>query len=57
MYIKTIKGVDYHLYKDEDEFRKHHLKEDINEDWRTAEEGEWLSWQGKQGQQSTDLER
>ncbi len=42
MYIKTIKGVDYHLYKDEDEFRKHHLKEDINEDWRTAEEGEWV---------------
>ena len=30
MYIKTISGVDYHLYKDEEEFRKW---EGIEEDW------------------------
>lgn len=41
MYIKTIKGVDYHLYENEEEFKKHHNKEKVNKDWRTAQEGEW----------------
>ena len=41
MYVKTISGVDYHLYEDEQEFRKHHLKEDLKDDWRKAGEGEW----------------
>ena len=33
MYKKTIKGVDYHIYENEDEFRKHHRKEEVKEDW------------------------
>tara|TARA_X000001388_G_scaffold31088_1_gene21983 strand:- start:4440 stop:5165 length:726 start_codon:yes stop_codon:yes gene_type:complete len=41
MYLKTIKGVDYHLFDNEKEFRKEYPKEKINTDWRTAEEGEW----------------
>lgn len=41
MHIKTISGVAYHLYENEEEFRKHHLKEEIRENWREAEEGEW----------------
>lgn len=41
MYVKTISGVDYHLYENEEEFRKHHLKEDLKDDWRKAGEGEW----------------
>ena len=40
MYLKTIKGVDYHLFDNEEEFRKKYPKEKINTDWRTAE-GEW----------------
>lgn len=42
MYKKTIKGVDYHIYENEDEFRKHHRKEELQDDWRTAEEGQWV---------------
>ena len=41
MYVKTISGVDYHLYADEAEFRKHHNKEELKDDWRKAQEGEW----------------
>ena len=41
MYVKTISGVDYHLYEDESEFRKHHKKEELKDDWRKAQEGEW----------------
>ena len=41
MHIKTISGIAYHLYEDEKEFRKHHLKEDLEEDWRKAKEGDW----------------
>ena len=41
MYVKTISGVDYHLYDNEEEFRKHHQKEELRENWRDAEEGEW----------------
>ncbi len=41
MYIKTISGVDYHLYKDEEEFRKHHKKAKVKDNWRKANEGEW----------------
>ena len=41
VYIKTIKGVDYHLYENEEEFKKHRKKEKVNQDWRTAQEGEW----------------
>ncbi len=40
MYIKTISGVDYHLYENEEEFRKHHKKADLKDDWRKAEEGQ-----------------
>ena len=41
MYVRTIKGVDYHLYENEKEFRKKHKEAPIKEDWREAEEGEW----------------
>ena len=41
MYVKTISGVDYHLYKDEKEFRKHHKKAKVKDNWRKAKEGEW----------------
>jgi len=41
LYIKTISGVDYHLYEDEAEFRKHHKKEELKGDWRKAQQGEW----------------
>ena len=41
MHVKTISGVDYHLYEDEEEFRKHHKKEELKDDWRKAQEGEW----------------
>ena len=41
MHVKTISGVDYHLYEDEQEFRKHHKKEELKDDWRKAQEGEW----------------
>ena len=41
MYVKTISGVDYHLYENEEEFRKHHQKAELKENWRDAEEGEW----------------
>jgi len=41
MYVKTISGVDYHLYENEEEFRKHHKKADLKDNWREAEEGEW----------------
>ena len=41
MHVKTISGVDYHLYEDEQEFRKHHKKEELQDDWRKAQEGEW----------------
>ena len=41
MHIKTISGVAYHLYEDESEFRKHHKKAEIKENWREALEGEW----------------
>ena len=41
MYIKTISGVDYHLYENEEEFREHHKKANLKENWREAEEGEW----------------
>ena len=48
MYLKTIKGVDYHLFDNEKEFRKEYPKEKINTNWRTAEEGEWtISDDGK----------
>jgi|TARA_R110000822_G_scaffold14142_1_gene50014 hypothetical protein len=41
LHVKTISGVDYHLYEDEQEFRKHHKKEELKDDWRKAQEGEW----------------
>tara|TARA_R110002020_G_scaffold156427_1_gene338525 strand:- start:97 stop:576 length:480 start_codon:yes stop_codon:yes gene_type:complete len=41
LHVKTISGVDYHLYEDEAEFRKHHKKEELKDDWRKAQEGEW----------------
>ena len=41
MHIRTIKGVDYHLYDNEEEFRKEHKNAPIKKNWREAEEGEW----------------
>ena len=42
MHSKVVKGIEYNLYSDEAEFRKHHPKEDIAEDWRRAQVGEWV---------------
>ena len=55
MFVKTISGVDYHLYKDEEEFRKNHKKEKVTEDWRSAKEGEWTK--GDDGQVFAILRR
>ena len=55
MYVKTISGVDYHLYDNEEEFRKHHKKAQLRENWRDAEEGEWAL--GDDGQVFTILRR
>ena len=42
MHSRVVKGVEYNLYSDEEEFRKHHPKEDIIDDWRSAQVGEWV---------------
>jgi len=55
MYVKTISGVDYHLYDNEEEFRKHHKKAQLRENWRDAKEGEWAL--GDDGQVFTILRR
>ena len=42
LHKKTVKGVEYNLYKDEAEFREHHPREKIVPDWRKAQMGEWI---------------
>jgi len=42
MHSRVVKGIEYNLYSDEEEFRKHHPKERIIEDWRSAQVGEWV---------------
>jgi len=42
LHKKKVKGVEYTLYKDEDEFRQHHPREKIVPDWRKAQSGEWI---------------
>tara|TARA_R100001443_G_scaffold116989_1_gene139398 strand:- start:2420 stop:3196 length:777 start_codon:yes stop_codon:yes gene_type:complete len=41
-YTRKIKGVDYTLYKDEKEFRRHNPKQTIQSDWRGANTGDWI---------------
>ena len=42
MHSRVVKGIEYNLYSDEEEFRKHHPKDRIAEDWRGAQVGEWV---------------
>ena len=42
MYKRTIKGEQYVLYKDEEEFYKYNPQKKIQEDWRTAQTGDWI---------------
>tara|TARA_R110002012_G_scaffold280438_1_gene468934 strand:- start:1094 stop:1858 length:765 start_codon:yes stop_codon:yes gene_type:complete len=41
-YTRKIKGVDYTLYKDEKEFRRHNPNQTIQSDWRGANTGDWI---------------
>lgn len=41
-YTRKIKGVEYTLYKDEKEFRRHYPKQTIRNDWREANTGDWI---------------
>ena len=41
-YTRKIKGVEYKLYKDEKEFRLYHPKQNIKNDWREANTGDWI---------------
>jgi len=41
-YTRKIKGVEYTLYKDEKEFRRHNPKQTIQSDWRGANTGDWI---------------
>ena len=42
MHKKKVKGVEYILYKDEEEFRQYHPSEKIVPDWRGAVVGQWI---------------
>ena len=42
MYKRTIKGEQYVLYKDEEEFYKYNPEKQIQKDWRTAQTGDWI---------------
>ena len=42
LHKKKVKGVEYTLYKDEEEFRKYHPDEKIVPEWREAQIGEWI---------------
>jgi len=42
VYSRVVKGVEYNLYSDEAEFREKNPKEEIIEDWRSADIGQWI---------------
>ena len=42
MYTRTVKGKEYVLYKNEEEFRKNRPKSNIHDSWRTAKTGQWI---------------
>ena len=42
MYKRTIKGEQYVLYKNEEEFYKHNPEKKLHEDWRTAQKCDWI---------------
>ena len=42
MYKRTIKGREYILYDNEEEFREHQPKTRVHNDWRTAKTGQWI---------------
>ena len=42
MYKRTIKGEQYVLYKDEEEFYRHNPEKKIHNNWRTAQTGDWI---------------
>ena len=42
MDFKVVKGKKHYLYDTIQEFRIHHPKEPLNENWRKAKEGDWV---------------
>ena len=42
MYKRTIKGAQYVLYKNEEEFYKHNPEKKLHKNWRTAQTGDWV---------------
>ena len=42
MYTRTVKGKEYVLYKNEEDFRKNRPKSNIHDSWRTAKTGQWI---------------
>ena len=42
MDYKKVKGVNHYLYDSIQEFRVHHPNALLNENWRKAEEGDWV---------------
>ena len=42
MYKRTIKGKEYVLYENEEDFYQHRPKSVLHDDWRTAKTGQWI---------------
>tara|TARA_R110002020_G_scaffold448875_1_gene661795 strand:- start:2312 stop:3052 length:741 start_codon:yes stop_codon:yes gene_type:complete len=42
MYKRTIKGQEYVLYDNEEEFKKHRPKTNLHGNWRTAKTNQWI---------------
>ena len=42
MYTRTVKGKEYVLYENEEEFRKKRPESNIHDSWRTAKTGQWI---------------
>ena len=39
---RTIKGVDHYVYEDYQEFKENCPSEEVHDDWRTGNEGDWV---------------
>ena len=39
---RTIKGVDHYVYEDYQEFKENCTSEEVHDDWRTGNEGDWI---------------
>ena len=42
MYTRTVRGKEYVLYENEEEFREKRPKSNIHGSWRTAKTGQWI---------------